>query len=70
MGDLKLTTIKLGRNKICCAEDNHNNVSNITCVQKNSQIQTLIKHKLAKYRFFPRNSLIFHKFTKMVIFKV
>ena len=40
-GNLKLTKITLDRNKIYCAEDNHNYIS--TCVQKNSQIQTLIK---------------------------
>ena len=36
----------------------------VTCVQKNSQIRTLIKHLLAKYRF-SRNRLKFHIFTKV-----
>ena len=35
----------------------------VTCVHKNSQIRTLIKHLLTKYRF-SRNCLKFHIFTK------
>ena len=40
-GKFVLTENQIGRNEICCAEDNHNYMSNMR--KRNSQIRTLIK---------------------------
>ena len=60
-GNLYLTKNQFGRNEICCAEDNHNNIR--TMCEKNSQIRTLIKELSAKYRF-SKNCPKFYIFTK------
>ena len=61
LGDFALKKAKLGRgicknqfgrNKICCAESNHNYMSNMC--EKEFLDRTLIKKLLAKYRFFKK----------------
>ena len=52
MGNLKLIKIQLGRKKI--ALQKITTIMWVTCVQKNSQIQTIIRPKYAKYWFFEK----------------
>ena len=65
-GNLYLTKNRFGRKETCCAENNHSYSSNIS---GNSQIRTLIKELLAKYRILKKLPKISH-IKKLVILEV